>query len=106
MITKQKMQRICLINTAISMKDHPTKLDILEFVNRGLIEKINNVHMSSIEKDLHELRDIWDVPLEYSKKKNGYYYSDPKFQWWQNFMKYWVDYIDFPDELMELIDKK
>jgi predicted DNA-binding transcriptional regulator YafY len=43
------------------------------------------VSPSSLEKDLHYMRNIFDAPIEFCNVLKGYYYTDNEYEWLHQF---------------------
>lgn len=59
----------------------PSKQDLREACEEALFGSIHGEHIcdSTIEKDIFTMRMEHDAPIKYSKREEGYYYSDPNF---------------------------
>ena len=76
-ITRSAFQRYRLIDETISR--YPRR-----FSKQRLFElcqdKCGIRSVSSLEKDIQRMREDHDAPIEYCKRSNGYYYSNPQFR--------------------------
>lgn len=62
-------------------KPYPSKQELREACEESLFGSVDGAHIcdSTIEKDIYAMRMEHDAPIKFSKKNNGYYYSDPEF---------------------------
>ena len=67
---KVRINRILWIDEAIRSGTYPS---IEELVRK------TEVNERTIERDIEYLRDMYNAPIEYDRKKGGYYYSEPNF---------------------------
>ncbi len=76
-ITRSAFQRYRLIDETISR--YPRR-----FSKQRLFElcqdKCGIRSISSLEKDIQRMREDHEAPIEYDKRANGYYYSNPQFR--------------------------
>jgi len=68
----------CLRN---SLRSFPSKQDLRHACEEELYGSVSGDHISdsTIEKDLFAMRMEMDAPIKYSKRNEGYYYSNPDF---------------------------
>lgn len=68
----------CLRN---SFKPYPSKHDLRQACEEALFGSNDgdNICDSTIEKDMFAMKMEHDAPIKYSKRYQGYYYSDPEF---------------------------
>lgn len=80
---KNALLRHRIIDKAIrnKYKPYPTKDDLKEACEKALYgENVRGgVSISTIEKDLQNMREEHDAPVKYSKRHKGYFYEDPDF---------------------------
>lgn len=62
-------------------KPYPSKQELRETCEEELYGSTGSGHIcnSTIEKDMFAMREEHDAPIKYSKRENGYYYTDPNF---------------------------
>src|SRR5947209_9327326 len=61
----ERLRQIC---AEIQRGRYPTKADLARVVER---------HPRTVQRDLEALIDRFDAPLEFDRKKNGFYFADP-----------------------------
>lgn len=80
---KNALIRFRIIDKCIrnAYKPFPSKQELREACEESLFGSIDGAHIcdSTIEKDIYAMRMEHDAPIKFSKKNNGYYYSDPDF---------------------------
>lgn len=76
-ITRSAFQRYRLIDEIISRyPKRYSKQKLFELCQ----DKCGIRSISSLEKDIQRMREDHDAPIEYDKRANGYYYSNPQFR--------------------------
>ncbi len=76
-ITRSAFQRYRLIDEVISRYPRRySKQQLFELCQ----DKCGIRSISSLEKDIQRMREDHDAPIEYDKRANGYYYSNPQFR--------------------------
>ena len=76
-ITRSAFQRYRLIDEVISRYPRRySKQKLFELCQ----DKCGIRSISSLEKDIQRMREDHDAPIEYCKRSNGYYYSNPQFR--------------------------
>src|SRR5262245_23381785 len=65
--SRPPLRRLALIDQLIRSGQHP---------NASSIARELEVNPRTIHRDLEFLRDSWGAPLEFSHRRNGYYYGD------------------------------
>lgn len=50
------------------------------FPNKAELAKALEMSVRTMQRDLAELRDYYQAPLKFDREKNGFYFSDPKWQ--------------------------
>ncbi|GAB2518195.1 helix-turn-helix transcriptional regulator [Spirosoma aerophilum] len=76
-ITRSAFQRYRLIDEIISRYPRRySKQKLFELCQ----DKCGIRSISSLEKDIQRMREDHDAPIEYDKRANGYYYSNPQFR--------------------------
>ncbi len=76
-ITRSAFQRYRLIDEIISRYPRRySKQRLFELCQ----DKCGIRSISSLEKDIQRMREEHDAPIEYCKRSNGYYYSNPQFR--------------------------
>lgn len=76
-ITRSAFQRYRLIDEIISRYPRRySKQQLFELCQ----DKCGIRSVSSLEKDIQRMREDHDAPIEYDKRANGYYYSNPQFR--------------------------
>ena len=76
-ITRSAFQRYRLIDETISRYPRRySKQQLFELCQ----DKCGIRSISSLEKDIQRMREDHDAPIEYDKRSNGYYYSNPQFR--------------------------
>ncbi|SOD89312.1 helix-turn-helix transcriptional regulator [Spirosoma fluviale] len=76
-ITRSAFQRYRLIDEIISRYPRRySKQRLFELCQ----DKCGIRSISSLEKDIQRMREDHDAPIEYDKRANGYYYSNPQFR--------------------------
>ncbi len=76
-ITRSAFQRYRLIDEVVSRYPRRySKQKLFELCQ----DKCGIRSISSLEKDIQRMREDHDAPIEYCKRANGYYYSDPQFR--------------------------
>lgn len=82
-VVKNAQLRFRLIDAALRNKhrSYPTLEDLRGLCEEKLFGTSHGQHISvsTIEKDLRELRQEYDAPIAFSKKHLGYYYTDDTF---------------------------
>ncbi len=80
---KNALLRFRIIDRALrnNYKPYPTKAMLREACEEALFGSDDgaNICDSTIEKDMFAMKMEHDAPIKYSKRYNGYYYSDPEF---------------------------
>lgn len=80
---KNALLRFRIIDRALrnSYNPYPTKAKLREACEEALFGSMDgaNICDSTIEKDMFAMKMEHDAPIKYSKRYNGYYYSDPDF---------------------------
>src|SRR5687767_4692681 len=100
---KGELKRLTLICTAIELFNSPSKEEIRQYVSS---HGYSGISTSQIEKDMALLKKEFDVPIEYSKAKRGYYYTDYSFKFWKALLIYFSSYVEFPKFIKkELFDQ-
>ena len=64
----ERLHKICV---EIQRGRYPTKADLARIVER---------HPRTVQRDLEALVNRFDAPLEFDREKNGFYFSDPEWQ--------------------------
>ena len=76
-ITRSAFQRYRIIDEIISRYPRRySKQKLFELCQ----DKCGIRSVSSLEKDIQRMREDHDAPIEYCKRSNGYYYSNPQFR--------------------------
>ncbi|AQG78523.1 helix-turn-helix transcriptional regulator [Spirosoma montaniterrae] len=76
-ITRSAFQRYRLIDEVISRYPRRySKQKLFELCQ----DKCGIRSISSLEKDIQRMREDHEAPIEYCKRSNGYYYSNPQFR--------------------------
>lgn len=77
-VTKNALLRYRIIDGCLTNKQrkYPTINNIVDRIQEQLGTSVSE---SLINKDLHEMRDIYNAPIKYDRSNNGYYYSDENF---------------------------
>ena len=75
--TTSQLERWILIHKAIKSGLYPTTEKLRQLCTEA--NEYENVSTSSISRDLKDFRIRFSAPLEFDRKKHGYYYTDPDF---------------------------
>ena len=63
--------RLQTIVTEIQRGRFPNKQDLARLIERNV---------RTVQRDLEELRNSWQAPLEFDRERNGFYFADPKWK--------------------------
>jgi len=68
---KSQISRLIYLDNAISRGHYPSKKELA---------KEYQVSMKTIQRDIDYMRDFLNAPVDFNRKRGGYYYTDPKFK--------------------------
>lgn len=77
-VNKNAMLRYRIIDSCLTnkMRRYPTLQDIIERIESQMGTSIS---VSMINKDLKQMRDLYDAPIKYSHTQGGYFYTEENF---------------------------
>lgn len=67
-VSRPPLERMQRIHRAVQAEEYP---------NCATLAKMMEVANKTIQRDIEFMRDRQDLPLEFDRQKNGYYYSEP-----------------------------
>lgn len=75
--------RLVAIDTVLREYRYPvTKKKLIDCCEDAISYRMS---ISTCEKDLQYMREVFDAPIVYSKMNGGYSYSDKTFNWLENY---------------------
>jgi predicted DNA-binding transcriptional regulator YafY len=79
-VTKNAAFRYRIIDACLRNKRKPyPSVDVLQETITEALNLDKEISVSSVNKDMKAMRDIYNAPIQFSKNYKGYYYEDPHF---------------------------
>lgn len=100
--SKEQIKRLGIIDSCIGSPFYFGKKDLIDAIAAATGEEVS---ISTIEKDMHKLKNKYDAPIVCVKAgtTTPYYKYKEKYDFWKVFLQYWSMFIDFPKHIINEI---